>query len=164
MNRFPRSVRRALVLFALVPLLALAACHQAFGTVGHGASATGAGQGTLTNVRTAAQPGFDRVVFDFSGPAAASFAEYVPASGLVAPSGHRVVPNGRFYLRVRFTDARTNASTPQRRTPNLGEVRDIRQVESFEGVVIYAIGVNAKNGFRIFTLGSPNRVAVDVQR
>ena len=165
-GRRPRrwSARRGLVLLALLPLLALASCHQAFGTNPHGAVATGPGQGTLTNVRTAAQPGYDRVVFDFAGPAAASFAEYVPASALVAPSGRLVVPNGRYYLRVRFTDALTRASTPLRRTPSLAEVRDIRQVESFEAVVIYAIGVNARNGFRIFTLTNPNRVVVDVDR
>lgn len=63
------SARRGIVLLALVPLLALAACHQGFGTGVHGAPATGPGQGTLTNIRTAAQPGFDRIVFDFRGPA-----------------------------------------------------------------------------------------------
>ncbi len=164
MTSFRRSARRSLVLLVLVPLLALAACHSAFGTVPHGAPATGPGQGTLTNVRAAAQPGFDRVVFDFAGPAAASSVEYVPASALVAPSGHTVVPNGRYYLRVRFTDARTTTATPQRRTPNLAEVRDSRQVESFEGFVVYGIGVTVRNGFRVFTLTAPNRVVVDVQR
>jgi hypothetical protein len=37
-------------------------------------------------------------------------------------------------------------------------------VEAFEAVVVYAIGVSAKHGFRIFTLTKPNRVVVDVAR
>jgi hypothetical protein len=159
-------VRSGLLVLALLPLLALASCHQAFGTAPHGAGATWPGQAALTKVRAAAQPGYDRVVFEFAPghPAAASFAEYVPASDLIAPSGQRVVPNGRYYLRVRFTDARTVTSTPRRVTPSLAEVRDVRQVESFEGTVIYAIGVSARNGFRIFTLPNPSRVVVDMDR
>jgi hypothetical protein len=168
MDRRRWSVRRSVVLLALLPLLALAGCHQGFGTAPHGAPATGAGQGTLTDIRTAAQPGFDRIVFDFTGPAPASSAKYVPASALIGNNDQRVIVNGHSFLQVRFSDALTSNSTPVRRTPSLAEVRDMRQLESFEAVVTYGVGLTAKNGFRIFTLTGPkpnrNRVVVDVQR
>jgi hypothetical protein len=157
-------VRSGLVLLALLPLLALASCHQAFGTDPHGAGATGPGQGTLTNIRTGAHSGYDRVVFDFAGPATASTAEYVPRTALKGTNDQPVVPRGNYYLRVRFSDTLTQGSTPDRVTPLRAEVRDIRQVESFEAVVVYVIGVQAKHGFRVFTLTKPNRVVVDVAR
>lgn len=157
-------LRRSALLFALIPLLALVACHQEFGTAGHGGPASGPGRATLVEIRTAEHPGFDRVVFQFTGPVPAYFAEYVPASALSGPSGQPVVPQGSYYLRVRFTDADVASNAPVRSTPLLSEVRDIRRVEAFEGVVVYAVGVRSRNAFRDFALTSPSRMVLDVQR
>src|SRR4051812_20253824 len=69
--------RQLVLLAAVLPLLALTACHQEFGLGAHGGPAIGSGQARATDVRTAIHPDFDRVVFDFAGPVPAYFVEYV---------------------------------------------------------------------------------------
>jgi hypothetical protein len=156
-------VRRLVLLVALLPLLALTACHQAFGTAPHGGPASGPGQATLTNVRAGTHPTFDRVVFDFAGPVPNYQVEYVPRSALVAPSGQVVPIRGNFFLRVRFEPAVVRSSTPSTVTPLFREVRQIKRVEAFEGVVVYGVGVTSRNAFRVFSLSAPNRVVLDVR-
>ncbi|HSP38243.1 MAG TPA: hypothetical protein VLR26_10870 [Frankiaceae bacterium] len=155
-----------MLLLALVPLLALTACHQQFGSVPHGGPAVGSGHPIAVDIRTAAHPGFDRVVFDFNGGVPAYFAEYVSANQLVGPSGTPVSVAGTYFLRVRFTGL-TTAPAPLLRTPNLTEVKQVKQVkqvEDSEGVLIYGVGVSRRNAFRIFSLTAPDRVVLDVQR
>src|SRR4051794_31644593 len=131
--------RRLVILAAVLPLLALAACHQEFGTDGHGGPAGGSGA-RATDIRTGFQPTYDRVVFDFSGPVPAYFVQYVAANQLRGPNDQVVPVTGTYFLQVRF-DGTANADAPFVRTPGFTEVKQVKRVENFEGVLIYGVGV-----------------------
>src|SRR3954453_6632836 len=93
---------RGLVLLAAVlPLFGLASCHQEFGSDPHGGPAAGSGA-RATNIRTAVQPGYDRVVFDFSGPVPAYVVQYVAANQLKGSNDQVVPVTGTNFLQVRF--------------------------------------------------------------
>jgi hypothetical protein len=117
------------------------------------------------NVRVGAHPaeGFDRVVFDFVDRTPAYNATYVSRDELRSTRDEPVVPEGNFYLRVRFTDTSAHAA-PARVTPRFAEVRDVRRVEDFEEVVVYAVGVTHHNEFRFFALPEKHKLVLDVRR
>jgi hypothetical protein len=159
-----RRLRRLVLLVALVPLLALAACHQGFGTAGHGGGKTAVGTPTATDVRTGVNPGFNRVVFQFAGPVPEFFAEYVPANQLVATRGSVVPVNGSYFLRVRFKGTNASASAPAGlSTPTFAELRQVKRVDNFEGQLVYGVGVAHRNAFRFFALTDPSRAVLDIQ-
>lgn len=157
-------LRRLLVLLVVAPLLALVACHQEFGTAGHGGPAGAAGQTTLTNIRAGEHPGFDRLVFDFYGPVPAYFVEYVPKSELAGASGIPISIAGNYFLRVRFTDTVVSRGVPFAGTPPFDQIRQYKYVESFEAVTVYGIGVRERQPFRVFALNNPSRVVFDIRR
>jgi hypothetical protein len=146
-----------------VPLLALAACHQEFGTAGHGGPAIGTGHPSATALRTGEHAGFDRVVVQFSGTTVpAYFAEYVPANQLIAPSGMQVPVRGTHFLRLRF-DGLTTGPAPLGTTPEGTQVRQVKQVDNSGGVLVYGVGVRQHTPFRVFALENPSRVVLDIR-
>lgn len=161
---FRKRLRRAAVLVALVPLIALAACHQEFGTAGHGGPAVGSGQPTATDIRTGIHRGFDRVVFDFAGPVPTYFVEYVAANQLRSTEGSVIPVSGSYFLQVRFSGMNAMADAPLVRTPNFDVVRQVKRVDNFEGLLIYGVGLDERNAFRVFSLTNPSRVVLDVDR
>jgi hypothetical protein len=156
--------RRLAVIAAILPLFALAACHQAFGVGAHGGPAVGSGQARATAIRTAVHPGFGRVVFEFAGPVPEYFAEYVAANQLRNTAGNAVPVTGTYFLRVRFTGINSAAGAPGGQTLRFTDVKQVKRVDNFEGVLIYGIGVAQRNGFRIFSLTNPSRVVFDIQQ
>ena len=157
-------LRHGLVLVAVLPLVALAACHQEFGTAPHGGPAVGNGQAVATDIRSAIHPGFDRVVFDFAGPVPAYFVEYVAANQLRNTAGDVVPVSGSHFLQVRFTGTDAMSDAPFVRTPNFDGVRQVKRVDNFEGVLVYGVGVREHSPFRVFALTGPSRVVLDIDR
>jgi hypothetical protein len=163
-SRAVGHLRRLALLLALIPLLALAACHQGFGTAGHGGGKTAVGTPTASDVRTGGNPGFDRVVFQFAGPVPEFFAEYVPANQLVGTNGQVVPVTGTYFLRIRFKGTNAFASAPAgHSTPTFAELRQVKKVDNFEGRLIYGVGVAHRNAFRFFALTGPSRAVLDIE-
>jgi hypothetical protein len=124
----------------------------------------------LVAVRAARQDTVDRVVFEFS--------EQVPgykvASGkkpIVGTSGKEVPLAGAAALVVHMEAAtgfnldtgKPTYSGPQRLQPaGTRAVDDVAQVEDFEGVLSWAVGVNAEIPFRVSTLTAPPRLVIDL--
>jgi hypothetical protein len=121
---------------------------------------------TLTTIRAAHNPGFDRLVFEWSGAAVPQY-EIKVASTFTAPSGQAVRVDGNAFFSVRMNgQAHTDAGTrsyaqgdPFR--PALPIVREIRLVEDFEGVVIFGIGLERLACPTVLTLLLPARIVVD---
>lgn len=126
---------------------------------------------TLTGVRQAANPGFDRVVFEFSGGARPGYhIEYVDRPVRECGSG-RVVPlQGDGWLLVRLEPARmhTDAGQPtvtdRQRRPQLSVLRELRTICDFEAQVEWVLAVAAPNRYRVLELSEPTRLVVDVQQ
>lgn len=140
-------------------------------TVGilHRASPTGR-VGTLVAVRTARQPGYDRVVFEFAGGELPGYhAEYVDRPVRQCGSGDPVPLPGDAWLRVRFEPA--NAHTDEGRatvqdrdrTLNYGLVKRLALICDFEAQVEWVLALAAPNPYRVLVLSNPARIVVDVQ-
>ena len=122
---------------------------------------------TLVDVRAGRHPGFDRVVFEFSGTVPEHRIEYVDQ--LVQDgSGDPVPVAGAANLQVVFQGANAHddggaPTVSQRRvSPGLPAVKEVAQVGDFEAVVSYGIGVDRRRPIAVSTLSGPSRLVVDV--
>jgi len=154
--------RRRLVMLVVAALVALTTPAVA------PASAAPGFAPLLIGVRAAHQPGFDRVVFDFYGGLPSTSTEFVDGPALAAdPSGLPVYVAGRTILQVTFRDARGHKldgtdTSPNRTAFALPNVLTVVQSGDFEGIVTYGIGLASTQSYRVYTLGSPPRVVVDI--
>jgi hypothetical protein len=127
---------------------------------------------TLTAVRTARHPGFDRVVFEFSGGEIPGYhLEYADRPVTECGSGRAVAMPGGGRLRVRLSpaqahDERGRSTLPERTlTPTPpSNLLQARTVCDFEGVVEWVLGVRAPNRYRVLELTNPARLVVDVEQ
>ncbi len=133
----------------------------------------GSGNGlAVTNVRTAAHPGFDRVVFDLGGTGKPGWrVEYV-AEPRADGSGKRVRLEGTVFLQVvlrgighPFDTGIEPFGDGNTRIPGTGTkgVAEIWPGGFFEGEQQAFIGLTGEpRPFRVFALDNPTRVVVDV--
>ena len=124
------------------------------------------GTATLEHVRVARHPGFDRVVFEFSGETPAWSAGYVPRI-VKDPSGQIATVAGRAFLHVVFHATlvdRSATGAPIVRTPRFPMLVQVEEAGDFEGVVSFGVGVRRRTGFRAFHLSSPGRIVLDLAR
>ncbi len=123
----------------------------------------------LTGVRNGRQEGYDRIVFDFSGPLPGSESVQYVAGVTQDGSGAPVPLNGEAFLKAVFSVAEAHddggaLSFPQgkRFDPGLTTVKEVALAGDFEGYVSFGLGVAGKVSFRVFELSNPSRVVVDV--
>jgi hypothetical protein len=131
-------------------------------------AADGAGLTVLVRVRAGRNKDFDRLVFDFDGPAPGFRVQYVDQ--LVEDGSGRPIPlRGRAVVEItlRPAAAHRDDGSPTRPGPlpdvtGFAAFRQIAEAGDFEGVLTWGIGVAARTGLRVTTLSGPARVAVDV--
>jgi hypothetical protein len=120
-------------------------------------------QGTsVTSVRVAHHPGYDRVVFDFRGPVPSGrTATYV--TKLIADASGKTIPiRGRYIIRIVFHTATAATAAERTLTPGLPGIQQVKPAGNFEGYVSYGIGVQHKGPLTLHVLHGPNRVYLDV--
>ncbi|MGY1692024.1 peptidoglycan-binding domain-containing protein [Geodermatophilus sp. SYSU D01105] len=126
------------------------------------------GRTFLVGVRAGRNKDFDRLVFDFEGPAPGFRVQYVDQ--LIEDGSGRPIPlRGRAVVEVTLQPAAAHRDdgTPTRTGPlpdvtGFAAFRQIADAGDFEGVLTWGIGVAAETGLRATTLSGPTRVAVDV--
>ena len=158
-----RPVRRALV--AVTMLLAAAVTAAAAP-----ASAAVPTIPALTNIRTGANPGFDRVVLDLTAGSAPAVSYQLVDELTADPSGEIVWLTGEFFINVSATPAASHDDNgaptypgPQKfRTRNLRNVMAVAVTGDFEGHLTVGLGVRSRTAVNVFTLTAPNRVVIDV--
>ena len=117
-------------------------------------------------MRAAHNPGFDRLVFEFSGPSVPEYRIEL-ASSFTAPSGQAVRVDGNAFFSVRLGgQAHLDSgakSYPQADPFRVGliVVREVKLVEDFEGVVRFGVGLERAVCATVLTLLGPSRVVVD---
>ena len=124
----------------------------------------------LADVRVAAFGDADRVVFDF-GPGA-SADDAVPAFTIERAvrftniAGQEVPVQGTAFWAVRFegSDAHTAYAGPRDIQPGLTVVRNVKLVEDFEAVLIWAVGLSRLECPQVTTQRSPLRLVLDFPR
>src|SRR5689334_25050187 len=159
-----RAVAAALMLAALGAGTVTAA---GAGTAARAAAAPGVS--TLTQIRAAHQPGYDRLVFQFSGGLPAHYsARYVPQV-IGDASGLPVNVVGSAKLLVRFTPAAGHdvlghvTYGAAQRTYALPGVIQVVNAGDFENVLSFGVGVARAEPFRVYTLAHPSRVVVEIR-
>lgn len=126
----------------------------------------------LHDVRAAAHPGYDRIVFEFEGATPGYQVSYTDRPVTEDGSGDTVDVAGGAVLLVRMENAsaadlsgpelRQTYTGPARIRLDGGAVTEVVRVGDFEGVLTWAIGVKAEAPFAVSTLSGPGRLVVDV--
>ena len=128
----------------------------------------------LRVIRSGSHYGFDRIVFEFSGPASAHDVRYVdqvrsdPSDRPVALRGNAylsvVMPGGTLDTSLQVDDpARARSyKGPRRIQPDLPAVKEIAVAGDFEAVLSFGIGLDSRTAFRVIRLTEPGRVVLDV--
>ena len=128
----------------------------------------------LTDVRTGRHDCYDRVVFDFNGPATGYQVDYGPV--VSEGKGEVLSPGGGASLNVVLLenayDVQTGGVTYAHRVgdhvANVSGYRTLRDLVyggTFEGYTTFGLGVRARLPFRVFTLAGPgthSRIVIDV--
>ncbi|MEX2289899.1 MAG: hypothetical protein WD794_06185 [Mycobacteriales bacterium] len=126
---------------------------------------------TVTAVRVARQPGYDRVVFELDGrqPGEPGWRVEYTEDPRRAGSGDEVDVQGEATLAVLIDgtgypfDTGQQEATSVRMPTDLEVVRDVELGAVFEGTYEAFVGVSRKAPFRVFRLADPARVVVDVR-
>jgi hypothetical protein len=130
----------------------------------------GDGVATLTDVRAAAHPGFDRVVFTLATEAPGYHVEYVDRPAYTCGSGEALYLEGDAWLLVRLTPAQahTDAGEPtvaeRRRRFDLPVLREAALTCDFEADVTWVLGLSSPGGYSVTELEGPSRLVVDMRR
>ncbi|MBV8981306.1 MAG: hypothetical protein JO086_10435 [Acidimicrobiia bacterium] len=124
----------------------------------------------LVAVRAARQGATDRVVFEFTERVPGYNVAY-SSEPLVDTSGRRVTVTEPAVLVVRMESASgfnldtgkpTYTGAKQVQPADTQAVEQVAQVDDFEGVLRWAIGMHSQTAFRVSTLASPPRLVIDV--
>jgi len=121
----------------------------------------------LIGITAGHHPGYDRVVFRFSGPLPARRNIHYVTRLIADPSGRRIAIAGRAILEVSLSLAEAHTgkgagSVPDRVAFALPTVMIAVRSGDFESVVSYGIGLAARASFHVFTLTKPSRVVIDI--
>ena len=126
----------------------------------------------LTDVRSARQEGYDRVVFEFANGVPGYEIGYVERPIVADGSGAEVTVDGAAVLRIRMEPALdadlTQESAPRTYTgpnrfaPDAAVVVELVGTGGFEAVLNWAAGIDAERPFRVTTLSDPPRIVIDV--
>jgi hypothetical protein len=126
----------------------------------------------LTDVRSARQEGFDRVVFEFANGVPGYDVGYVERPIVADGSGDEIAVEGAAVLRVRMEPALdadlTKESAPRtytgpnRFSPDTAAVVELVGIGGFEAVLTWAVGIDGERPFRVTTLSDPPRLVIDV--
>ena len=125
-------------------------------------SGGGGARANVVAVRAAAQDGFDRWVLEFDGPVPGyTITRQANASFTEDASGRSVTLDGAAGVVLRLQPASSGAQAPRAMSPRETELRDLRQVGDFEGVVHWAAGLAAPACMHVTTLDGPPRLVID---
>jgi len=124
---------------------------------------------TLRQVSAADQDDFDRVIFEFKDNQVPGYrVEYVQSITDEAATVRKLF--GKAFMRVDMNPAwahsnETGAPSVREREKrlNLPVVIEFKQVEDFEGVVSYALGLSKRKPFRVTEMSNPARLVIDVK-
>ena len=130
----------------------------------------GSAMATLTEVRSAQHDEFERIVFTFEPEMTGYHLEYVDRPVHQCGSGDVVELPGDAWLKVRLEPAQAHTEegkpTIAERTRDLNypNVKRIKLICDFEGVVEWIVAVASPNRYRTLELGDPPRLVLDVRK
>ncbi len=123
----------------------------------------------LKAVRVSKNKGFDRIVFEFTGGLPRYQIEYVRSGSFETTGETFVNVGGKAFLDVNLqTLPYPEKGDDDTKIPagnlKLPVFREIKEIEWFEGVRNFGIGLNAKKMFRVQELTDPYRLVIDFKQ
>ncbi len=120
----------------------------------------------ITAVRVGHHPGYDRLVFEFSGPSVPAY-RAIPKSSArfyFDPTGQPVTLEGSAGIKLvmNSTSMHGTYGGPTDFDPEFPQLAEARALGDFEGYVTWGLGLERQSCKRIFTLAAPARLVVDV--
>lgn len=127
------------------------------------------------DIRTGAHACFERVVIEFqaasdgrTAPFPGYAVRYVPLPVIDSPRGEPVELDGTSALVVSVTtwmpsmEGEGYAGPTVIRPTNVMHIRELRQVENFEGMTAWAIGLDGRYPYVVAVLDGPPRLVIDI--
>lgn len=121
----------------------------------------------LKHIRIARNKGYDRLVFEFTGGLPRYKIEYVKAGDFESTAEEVIKVGGKYFVDINlqslpYPDDPKAVDVKIPKGPRrLSVLNEIKEVEWFEGVRDFAIGLNARRGFRVQELTRPFRLVID---
>ena len=125
----------------------------------------------LKVVRVAKQKGFDRVVFEFTGPMPNYSIRYLKGGFYEDEGGsHRIRIAGKSFLQITLNqipmdEIQAAFSTGMNFAPEgrlkLPALQEVQEQTLFEGFYDFLLGVKSRRAFRVTEFQNPARVAID---
>ena len=123
-----------------------------------------------SDIRTGAHPCFERVVIELSGPGdmPGVRVEYVDDPVHLSPSDETVAIDGDATLVISLAawmpsmEGGGYAGPVDFSPTNVEHILQVRQVENFEGMSAWAVGLDTARDFEVTFLESPARIVVDI--
>jgi len=135
---------------------------QPFTCIDRTGGTTGASS-QLKTVRTAPHPGYDRIVFEFTGQIPSyDLSRQDSATFVRDASGQPVTLDGSVGIKLVFRNTDATSGVPADARPALTSVKEIAQIGNFERVLSYGIGLASSQCVRVLELSGPARLVVDV--
>jgi len=123
----------------------------------------------LKEVRASRNKGFDRLVFEFTGDIPHYQIEYIkpPISGT---ADEEIKVSGRYFVEInlQMLPYPDDEKLAQAKIPsgglNLPVISEIKEIEWFEGVRPFAVGLRAKKLYRVQQFTNPTRLVIDFKQ
>ena len=117
-------------------------------------------------LRTGVHSGYDRLTIEFNNgqPIKVEVSTQSGTTFTQSPSGQSVTLMGQngILVTLRGADVHTHYSGPTDiKTGDHGLI-EVRELQDFEGVVQFGLGVNGAPCYRLSTLSSPTRIVIDL--
>jgi hypothetical protein len=129
---------------------------------------TGSPIAYVNAARTGSDAGYDRFVIEFSNGIPTESVELKPQNGttfILGGSGQTVTLKGTNGIEVviKLADMHTNYQGKVDWVTGYSTLVEVRQIEDFEGVLRFGLGVQGPACYRAFYLTDPTRLVIDVQ-
>lgn len=123
----------------------------------------------LKEVRVAKNKGFDRIVFEFTGGLPHFTVEYIKPP-ITGTADNVIKVSGKYFVEITFhsllfpEDENYKYKKIEKANLKLPVVSELEEIEWFEGVRPFAVGLKAKKDFRVTQLTNPTRLVVDFKQ
>lgn len=123
----------------------------------------------LKDVRVARNKGFDRVVFEFTGDMPRFQIQYVKPP-IFGTGEDEIKVSGKYFVEINLQtlifpeDENYKYAPIEQKNLKLPVISEVQEIEWFEGVRPFAVGLRSKKGFRVQQLKNPTRLVVDFKQ
>ena len=129
-----------------------------------------AGRAQIVDVRVGEHPGYDRVVFEFSGGVPEFEVEDATPPFHEDPTGREITVEGRAHFQITLRggtkqgdDGTATYTGPTTFRPGFPQLVQLEEAGDFEAQATWVIGLEEEGCVRVLTLSGPDRLVIDLE-